>query len=235
MAAMEHAFRMEYAAAESSLTQIPNDIAARPYFMGLSCLTRFQDLGDTAALRRAEIFWDRLSPHHASSEHFKEDSIQLRLVRGMAALQLSYISSLRGSSLRSASLALTARGQLIPVAGQAEADAGLALFDYYRERALEKIRFLPFVNPNAEVPLRQLKTAANHSRYLRDGLLVSAFWIHIDRKEIDSALHIADDFLRRYPRNRLARQMRGSALFRGGRLPDARREYEALLRREERR
>ena len=230
MAAMDQTFRMNYAAAESSLAQLPADHAAHPYFTGLSCLNRFKDLGDTAALRHAEIFWNRLSPRNASSERFREDSVSLRLYRGMAALQLSYIASLRGFTLRSASLALTARGQLLPVTGQAEADAGLALFDYYREHALEKIRFLPFVNPNTNVPLKQLKSAANQSRYLRDGLLVSAFWIHVDRKETDSALKIADDFLGRYPHNRLARQMRGSALFRGGRLTEARLVYEELLR-----
>lgn len=229
MAAMDQNFRMNYAAAESSLAKIPDDHAARPYFMGLGCLNRFKDLGDTAALRRAEMFWNRLLPRNASSEHFKEDSVSLKLYRGMGSLQLSYIASLRGATLRSASLALTARGQFLPVTGRAESDAGLALFDYYREHTLEKIRFLPFVNPDTKIPLIQLKAAANQSRYLRDGLLVSAFWIHVDRREIDSALHIADDFLRRYPRNRLARQMRGSALFRGGQLAEAKKEYEALL------
>jgi len=168
-------------------------------------------------------------PRNASSEHFKEDSISLRLYRGLGTLQLSYIASLRGAAFRSASLALTARNQFLPVTGRAESDAGLALFDYYRENALEKIRFLPFVNPNTNPPLKQLKAAANQSRYLRDGLLVSAFWIHVDRKEMDSAIHIADDFLLRHPRNRLARQMRGSALFRGGRLAEAKKEYETLL------
>ncbi len=230
LAAMDQTLRMNYAAAESLVAQIPNNIPARPYFTGLACLNRFQDLGDTAALRRTETLWNRLSSHSNPPERFREDSTQLRLIRGMAALQLSYVASIRGSTLRAASMAWTARDQFLHLAGWAEADAGLALFDYYREHALEKIRFLPFVNPNTDGPLRQLQASANQSRYLHDGLLVSVFWIHVDRNEIDSALKITDGFLLRYPHNRLARQMRGSALFRGGRLPEARSVYEELLR-----
>ncbi len=226
LSAMDQTFRMDYAKAESTVTQLPFDAPERPYFAGLACVSRFQDLGDTAALRRGENFWNKLVE---SPRSFHGDSAQVLLYRGLAALQLSYVASIRGSTFRAASMAWTARGLLLPIAGRPEADAGLALFDYYREHVLEKIRFLPFVNPNADLPFQRLEAAVNNSRYLHDGLRVSVFWIHVDRKETDSALKIVDAFLMRYPNNRLARQMRGSALYRGGRLNEARLVYEGLL------
>ncbi len=221
--ALDHVSRMEYAAAESSLVRIPNDDAARPYFTGLVLMNRFQDLGDTAALRRAESIWGNLS---AQSAHYSEDSAQARVYRGLATLQESYIAAIRGSQMRSGSLALTARGQLSPLSGIAEADAALALFDYYRQQVLKTI---PFVHPDTRIPLQRLEAAADSSRYLRDMFRISAFWMLVDRKELDPALEISDEFLRRYPHNRMARQMRGSALFHQGRFSEARIVYEDLL------
>ena len=227
-AAMNQCFQMEYAKAESLLARIPDDNPMRPYFTGLICLNRFQDLGDTASLRRGEQLWEELSPRDPSSKCFKEDSLQLHAYQGLAEMQLSYLAALRGSRMRSASLALSAHGKLRSVSGVAEADAGLALFEYYRERVLQKIDFLPFVNPDPDAALHRLETAAKASLHLHDILRVSVFWIRLDRGEMDSALKISDEFLGRYPRNRLARQMRGSALFHAGRFSEARNIYEQV-------
>ncbi len=219
LAAMDKVYRMQYAEAESLLVRIPENVSARPYFAGLVCLNRFSDLGDTAALRRAEKFWERLSSDKTPP-----------LYRGLADLQRAYAASLRGSRLRAARLAWSARGRLQSVSSYAEARAALAVFDYYRAQFLERFRFLPFVNPRSDLPLRRLDSAANDSRYLRDVLRGSVFWIRYDRNEIDSALIIADGFLARYPKNRLARQMRGDALYRGARLAEARAVYDELFR-----
>lgn len=228
LAAMQQTFGMQYGKADSIVARLPRDIPEQPYFSGLACMTRFQDLGDTSALRRAENFWMRLI-NNDPPQTFHADSAQLQLYRGLASLQLSYLASLRGSNLRAASLALSGRSLFLASHDWAEAEAGLALFDYYREHALEKIRFIPFFHPDSDPPLQHLEAAAEKSRYLRDGLRVSVFWIHVDRNETDSALGISDDFLKRFPENRLMRQMRGSALYRGGRLAEARKVYEDLL------
>jgi tetratricopeptide (TPR) repeat protein len=85
------------------------------------------------------------------------------------------------------------------------------------------------VNPDSDVPLRRLQSAANRSRYLGDLLRGSEFWIRFDRGDLEGALRISDGFLARYPQNRLARQMRGDALLRKGKPEEARQVYEALL------
>jgi len=229
---MDHVFRMEYSAAENSLLALPNDAPARPYFMGVVCLNRFQDWGDTASLRRAQEFWERLSTEKRPAEKFQGDSVQLHVYRGLALMQLSYIAALRGSELRSGSLALKGQSELSSTSiwekgGIAEADAGLALFDYYRKQVLAS---LPFVHPNTQVPLHNLEIAAGDSRYLGDVFHFSAFWMFVDHEEIDSALKISNDFLQRYPHNRMARQMQGSALYHAGKLSEARGIYEELLR-----
>src|SRR5690606_11666652 len=70
--------------------------------------------------------------------------------------------------------------------------------------------------------------AAEASPALRDMFLASLFWIHIDHGRTTAAAGIADAFLKRHPGNRLVREMRAAALYRAGRLPEARGEYEAL-------
>ena len=228
LAIMDGIYRMDYARVEKTArTALAGSANAALYFSGLAAINAFSDVGDTSALRRAEDGWSRILATEPSGNNSDSTS---PLYRGLSGLQLSYVASLRGQSLRTGRLAWSARSELRQAPTFAEAEAALSLFDYYRQKLLEKISFLPFVNPNPGRSLRNLRTAAENSRYLRDVLRASAFWIHFDRGEMDSALTITDGFLLRYPENRLARQMRGDALFRMGRLSEARSAYETLLR-----
>src|SRR5690606_4163078 len=123
-------------------------------------MNRFLDLGDTTALRRAERRWERLSPRGDAAPEFQgEDPRRLRLYRGLAGFQLSYLATLRGQSLRAATLALAARDRLLsPVPLDApEARATLMLYDYYRGRILER---LPFVG-GPELPVAAFVKAAD--------------------------------------------------------------------------
>jgi tetratricopeptide (TPR) repeat protein len=224
LAAMDQIFRMDYAAADIALKRIPDNAAAKPYFSGIVCMNRFQDLGDTSALQRAEFFWTQLNAEK-SGAFPNENGARLDTYHGLALMQLSYISSLRGERFHSAKLAFSAHSQF-DGSNMAEARAGAALFEYYRGRLLSSI---PLVEPNLNVPMQRLQVAADSSRYLRDLLRSSLFWMRVDHGEADSALRIPDEFLKRYPRNRLARQMRGSGLFRAGKLSEARLIYEELL------
>jgi tetratricopeptide (TPR) repeat protein len=223
--ALDQVYRMEYAAAEETLTKgLPPESPSRPYFAGLACMNRFLDWGDTVALRRAEGYWEKLSPRGEPSKLFeKTDARTLKLYRGLAGVQLSYAASLRGQRLRSAGLALAARDRLDALSDP-EARATLHLFDYYRGRFLEK---LPFVEEPA-FDLEAFTDAVRSAPALREMFQGSLFWIHMDHRRYGAAQALAADFLDRYPGNRLMRQMRGDVFLKAGKLAEARATYEKL-------
>jgi len=224
--ALDLVARMEYATAENRLlSELPAASPARPYFAGLAAMNRFLDLGDTMALRRAERHWEALSPRAAPNPVFKKTETRtLTLYRGLSGMQLSYSASLRGERLLSTRMALAARSELERVGTLPEARLALMLFDYYRGRLLQKI---PFVG-EAALDTRAFEAGATEVPLLRDMFLGSLFWIHVDNAHYAAAEAISTDFLRRYPGNRLARQMRGALLYRAGRLEDARELQEGL-------
>ena len=234
--AVDRTFRMDYGGAEESILQgLPASSPARAYFAGTVCLNRFVDWGDTAALSRAEAWWERLTPTGDPDPAYRSaDPQELRLYRGLAGFQLSYVSALRGGRFRPAALALAARQQLLTL-DRPEAKASLMLYAYYRGQILGK---LPFVGP-AEFPTAAFRQAADASPALRDMFLSSLAWILVERasqgedarqvsEDYKAALKIAEGMIERYPGNRLAREMRGSILYRSGRLMESRVEYEAL-------
>ncbi len=224
--ALDRLFQMDYPGAEEIILEgLPASSPARPYYAGTICLNRFLDWGDTAALTRAERYWQKISPRtdEGTGAFPGAEPSEVRLYRGLAGFQQSYAASLRGQRLRPATLAYAARQQLLPLSAP-EARATLILYDYYRDQILGK---LPFVDA-VDFPLAEFQRAADASPTLRDMFLSSLFWIHVDKGRIEPALRIAEAFLERYPGNRLAREMHGSALYRGKRLMEARAEYENL-------
>jgi hypothetical protein len=223
--ALDRMFKMDYPGAEETLLEgLPASSPALPFYAGTICLNRFLDWGDTTALRRAERYWDKITPRGDPSPAYKgADPGELRLYRGLAGFQQGYIASLRGQRLRPATLALAARQQLLPL-NRPEARASLMLYDYYRGDLLGK---LPFVDA-PEFPVTGFRQAADASGALRDMFLTSLFWILVDTDRSDQALRITEPFLERYPDNRMVHEMRGSALFHAGRYAEARMEYENL-------
>lgn len=227
-AGLDRLYRMDYAEAEKRIAGEPGQrSAARLYYAGIAAMNRFLDLGDTAALRRAEESWEELSPRGAPSPRLRgEDPERLRLYRGLAGFQLSYAATLRGHPLRAAALAFAARDRLTsPFRHPApEARAALMLYEYYRGRFLER---LPFV-PGPEFPVASFREAAEAAPASRETLLFSLFWVHVDAGSLDSAAAIIDAFLGRYPENRMGRELRGSLAFRAGDPAASRAEYEKL-------
>ncbi len=227
-AGLDHLYRMEYEEAERRLMGDPEArSAARLYHAGIAAMNRFLDWGDTAALGRAEARWEELSPRGAPSPRLSgEDPERLRLYRGLAGFQLSYVASLRGQGLRAAALAFVARDRLLSPSRHPapEARAALMLYDYYKGRFLER---LPFV-PSPDFPVEEFLEAAEAAPASRETLLFSLFWIHVDAGRFDSAAAITEGFLHRYPGNRLARELRGSLAFRAGDPAASRAEYEKL-------
>lgn len=227
-AGLDRVYRMDYAEAERLLATDPDSPSpALLYYGGVAAMNRFLDWGDTAALRRAERRFEELSPRGDPSPRLRgHDPERVRLYRGLAGFQLSYLASLRGQTFRAATLALAARDRLLSPSALAdpEARANLMLYDYYRGRLLER---LPFVGP-PEFPVAAFAKAADAAPAAREMLLFSLFWIHVDAKRFDSAAAITESFLTRYPDNRLARELRGSLCLRSGNPAGARAEYEKL-------
>jgi hypothetical protein len=223
--ALDKMFLMDYPAAEAAILEgLSSSSPAQPYFAGTICLNRFLDWGDTAALTRAERYWEKLSPRGSVSPAFKAaDPAEVRLYRGLAGFQQSYAASLRGQRLRPATLALAARQQLAPLE-RPEARASLMIYDYYRDRLVGK---LPFIDADA-FPVSDFTREAEASAGLRDMFLFSLFWIHVENGRLSPALRITEGFLERYPDHRLARELRGSALYRAGRHAEARAVFEKL-------
>jgi hypothetical protein len=91
------------------------------------------------------------------------------------------------------------------------------------------VDWLPFVNADAQAPLRRLEAAVDRSRYLRETLQTSLLWLYYDAGRFDDGLRRIDAFLLRYPGNRPWRQVRADFLYRKGSLPEARAIHELLL------
>ena len=211
--ALDQMSRGAYASADSLLLSLP-DIPARAYFHGLALATRCNDLGDTAALTAASREWERIeAAGEISGSPFANDP-HLGLYRGLSELQLSYVASVRGGRIRAARLGRKAVKTLEPFAAYAEAEAALALYDYYKAQLLQGVSWIPFVNPDRAGPLRRLEAAIPRSHYLADILETSLLWIYYDAGRYDDGLAPIRRYLARYPGNRPARQMLADFLFR---------------------
>ncbi len=222
--ALDQLYQMEYTAADSLLSTLP-EIPARSYFRGLVLANRFNDLGDTASLFKAERLWDSLSQISRSTpdSHTSSD-----IYSGLTNMQLSYVASVTQQPLQATRLGRKAVSALKPLAHKAEASAYLALYDYYKATVLKKVDWLPFVHSDQEGPVLRLQNAAQRSRYLKVFLQTTLLWLYYDTGRLDSGLNLIDAFLTRYPKNRLYRQIKADFLFRKGDLSTARVLQEAL-------
>lgn len=224
--ALDRMYRMDYPAAEETLLRDLPPSSARLFFTGLVRLNRFMDWGDTAALRRAEASWETLVSSRDPEASVPTDGTDPHgpaLWRALGLVQLSHAAAVRGETLRAARLALSAERRLRAV-DRPEARAALMLLDYYRGRLLER---LPLLGP----PTFDERTFARRigaTPVLRDLFLGPLFWIHVDRDRHEAADSLTRAFLRRYPDNRLARQMRADGLFHAGALEPALAEQERL-------
>jgi hypothetical protein len=228
LAALDHIYRGEYDDADAALATLPGG-PARAYFRGLVRVNRYEDLGDTAALFQAKALWDGLdrAADTAASPRLRDPNYPL--YRGLAELQLSYVASVTGERFQAARLGRKAVGLLRPLSGLAEAEAALALYDYYKAALLKGVSWLPFVDADKERPLKRLEGAVPRSRYLRDVLQTSRLWILYDATRYDAGVPDIQAFLGRFPRNRAYRQMLADFRYRQGDLDGARSLHEALL------
>lgn len=229
---IESVNRMNYSEADSVLKSIPIS-TTRIYFQGLVDLSRFNDLGDTAALWRAEGSWQKLIQGQDSllqlKHHSKKlDEINNGIFLGLSELQLSYIDNLKGEKLRSTRMGMKAISHLKLFPGIAEAIAAIALYNYYKADLLKGVNWVPFVHVDTLGPISQLETAIHHSRYLKNVFETSLLWLYYDQKKYAEGLIRINHFLDLYPQNRLYRQMKADFLFREGDSKNAKEIHESL-------
>ena len=222
--ALDLLYRMDYSAADSAFNTLP-DIPARSYFRGLVLVNRFNDLGDTAALFRAKALWEKFDQSTSATANNNQ-----ALYRGLTELQLSYVAGVTGRQIRAARLGRQAIGKVRPFAGKAEADAAMALYDYYKASLLKGVDWVPFVTADEEAPLAKLEKAIPESRYLREILQTTLLWLYYDREKFATGLGLIEAFLKRYPENRLYRQIQADFYFRKGDVALARSLHEELRR-----
>jgi hypothetical protein len=225
---MEGIYAAEYNTADSILSALP-DGPGRAYFRGLVGINRFNDLGDTAALSAAENLWDRLDRAGDSASSILRRDPNYPLYRGLAQLQSSYVANLRGGRIRSALLGRKAVKTLAPLRRFAEAEAALALYDYYKAEIIEGVDWIPFVSKaDRERPLRMLTDAIPRSRYLNVVLHTSLIWIYYDLGRYAQGVGHIDAFLAAHPRNRPYRAMFADFRYRQGNLDSAQAIHVAL-------
>jgi hypothetical protein len=105
---------------------------------------------------------------------------------------------------------------LAPLAQFAEAEAALALYDYYKAQLLKGVAWLPFVKADRQGTLNRLEAAIPRSPYLGEILETSLLWIYYDAGRYGDGLPAIRNFLARHPGNRPYRQMLADFLFRRG-------------------
>lgn len=225
--ALDRMCRLDHAGADSLLrASLPSAAPALAYFRGLVLFNRFNDLGDTAALSQAAALWQSVvtpaAPFPAA------DTQNLSAYAGLSELQLSYVASITGHSVRAALCGRKAESLLKPLRGLAEADAALALFEYYQAALLKGVDWLPFVHPDLDGPRDRLAAAVPRSRYLRGVLQTSLLWLYYDDGRFDQGLALIRTFLARYPENRLYQEMEADFRFRRKEFASARDLHESL-------
>lgn len=201
-------YRSDYGAADSALRALPSGSASLAYFRGLVLFNRFNDLGDTASLFRAAALWQEVV------DRAPDSAANSALYSGLSELQLSYVASLTGHPLRAAALGRKANARLRPLRGFAEADAALALYDYYKAALFKGVSWLPFVKADVDGPLHRLEKAVPKSRYLGKVLQTSLLWLYYDDGAYDKGLALMEPFLAQFPGNRLGRQIAADFHFR---------------------
>jgi tetratricopeptide (TPR) repeat protein len=191
------------------------------YFSGIAQLQRAEDLGDTAAFHRAHQLWGEMWVRLEKASSHEGD-----LLRGLVGLQWAATDQHYGRTWHGLGISLKAKSLLQKLPGCPEAQAALALLDYYREQLLPS--WSPGGGDPAKAALR-LREAAQRCRRMQPLFMTAWIWTQFDLARWPAGLETVDRYLQSYPDHRLYRQMRGDFLFRSGRHAEALDAYRKAL------
>lgn len=86
-----------------------------------------------------------------------------------------------------------------------DAYLGLGTYHYWKSAKTEFINWLPFVGDRKDDGVEELQLAVDSSCFSNDLALNSLIWIHLERKDPQSALACAETLHSRYPQSRLVK------------------------------
>jgi len=190
--------------------------AMRAQDAGLSCIfvnivriSRFDDLGDTAALNKAA----------ASLSECRSSGVW----DALREFELGYAQSALGRSVKGAMHTRSA-AKIFEESADPDARAFYAIYAYYMSDALG---FLPFFPDDKQTSLSVLEKASANSSLFWPLFVTPLVWMHYDRSEYKAALRLTDGALAKAPGHPVFLQMRADMLYRLKRYPEAAAIYEA--------
>ena len=86
-----------------------------------------------------------------------------------------------------------------------DAYLGLGTYHYWKSAKTEFINWLPFVGDRKDDGVEELQIAVDSSLFSNDLALNSLIWIHLERKDPQSALKCAETLHAKYPNSRLVK------------------------------
>lgn len=185
--------------------------AAGCVFNSMVLVSRFDDMGDTLALRRANRELDTCK---ASG-----------LWEALRLFELGYTHSVLGSSLQAA-LKTRSAANHFKQSRDPDAQAFYAIYAYYVDQLTAGISWMPFVSDRRVEYLAALSKGAAQSHLYWPLFSTPLVWIHYDRKEYSRALLVVDNMLKRSPGHPVFIQIRADVLFMLKRYPEAATLYE---------
>lgn len=222
---IERVYAMDYAGAEGAIhNALPPSHPAGVLLRGLIHSARFNDLGDTLSLHRAQVLFQEVESIGNANGHGGEE----KFYRGIARLQLSVLYSAQGKRLRAALKAASGIGELEEVSGLLEASLAREVYRYYRGRLLRYFSWLPFVADGDDSPREFLEKHHGQSHYFRSFFLIPLIWMEFDAGRYRYGLSLSQDFLNAHPDNRLFRSIRADFLYKLERHREAAEEFESL-------
>ena len=185
------------------------DRDAGTFFRTMVMLSRYDDLGDTLDLFRAQAFLDTVQ-------------VRAQFWECLRLFQLGFVRSELHANM-SAALATRKAAKGFQEFDLLEARAFYAIYGYYMEGATA---WVPFSTDKRAQMLSTLDSASLGTSVYWPVFSTSLAWMRFDRKEYAQGLAIAERSLARAPGHAVFTQLRGDMLYRLGKYAEAAKVYE---------
>ncbi|MBF0433333.1 MAG: tetratricopeptide repeat protein [Fibrobacteria bacterium] len=220
----------KYQSAKSILSRFPKKANFTIFLSGLLSCTIFNDYGDTTELLKAEAYWEELHNKLETGKNppssYKE-TIPASLYHGLCRLQLGYIASIKKKQIKAVMHARSGVKMLRKHPGFYEAQCAVHTYEYYQKNLFSHFSWLPFVDTDKTVPRMYLKKNFAKSHYYQSVYLNPLIWFHFDAGLYEEGLKLTQDFLDKYPGNRIFTLIKADFLYKLGRYADAAKIFES--------
>lgn len=201
---------LDYAAAYASAKKL------RKYDEPVGCVienivrvSKYDDLGDTAALQRAGYSLDKC--------------VATGLWDALRKFELGYVQSETGHSFKGAVKTRSA-AKLFEDSPELDARAFYAIYAYYVDQSFS---WLPFKSDHRDEYLAVLDSASNQSRNFWPLFLTPLIWMYYDKEDFETGLALAERGIAKAPAHPVLLQIKADMLYRLKRYDEALKIYEA--------